>query len=124
MRKKALPDYKWIIPLLVALFSLSSLITLIILMRGNIREPIPAAAGGKPQSQSESSIRKGLTLNDFQLQNPDQDRPSETYLLREKMERWSDEQVNKFWIPLDEIALDILMEENDRRIEDIFKDIP
>ena len=124
MRKKALPDYKWIIPLLVALFFLSSLITLFILMAGNMREPIPPAAGWKPHSQSESSIQKGLTLNDFQLQNPDQDQPAETYLLREQMERWSDEQVNKFWIPLDEIALDIIIEENDRRIEDIFKDIP
>ncbi len=124
MRKRILPDHRWIIPLLVGLFFLSSLITFIILMRGTGQNQIPAAVTWKPQYKSETSIQKGLTLNDFQLENPNQDKPAEIYLLREQMEKWGDEQVNRFWIPLDEIALNIIMEENDRRIEDIFKDIP
>jgi len=46
------------------------------------------------------------------------------YFLRPKLERWGDEQVNRYWIPLEELALDLVRKENDRRIEMMFEEIP
>jgi hypothetical protein len=48
----------------------------------------------------------------------------EPYLLRPKLDRWRDEQVNRYWIPLEELALDLVRKENDRRIEALFEEIP
>lgn len=46
------------------------------------------------------------------------------YYLRPKLDRWGAEQVNRYWIPLDELALDLVRKENDRRIELLFEEIP
>ena len=43
------------------------------------------------------------------------------YYYREKKDRWSEEDIAPFWIPIREIALDIAAHENDKLIEAIFK---
>jgi hypothetical protein len=48
----------------------------------------------------------------------------EPILLRPRLMRWREEQVGRYWIPLEDIAADIVRRENDRRIEELFEDIP
>lgn len=130
MRKKPLlnglyfkkPDNLWIILLLAGMFFLSSLITLLILLSVTGGESAPTATSEPQISGALSS--EGLMFHDFLLQDEDQFLEKSDYLLREQMARWGDEQVNRFWIPLKKIALDILIKENDNRVEEIFKDIP
>jgi hypothetical protein len=40
------------------------------------------------------------------------------------MSRWSGEQVQRYWIPLEEIAVERIEQENDRRIEELFEGVP
>ncbi len=61
---------------------------------------------------------------DFLLPEPEEGRPEAPYLFRSRMSSWSEEQVKRFWIPLTDIALDIVAEENDKRIEELFSGIP
>ena len=46
------------------------------------------------------------------------------YLLREPIDRWSDQQVQRYWIPLDKIAVDLIRKENDRRMRALFEGVP
>jgi hypothetical protein len=65
-----------------------------------------------------------LTVQDFILPEGIGNDTAEPYLLRSPLRRWSEEQVNRYWIPLKEIALDLVRRENDRRIEGLFEGIP
>jgi hypothetical protein len=65
-----------------------------------------------------------LTVQDFILPEGIGDEAPGPYLLRSPLKRWSEEQVDRFWIPLKEIALDLVQRENDRRIEELFEGIP
>ena len=46
------------------------------------------------------------------------------YMLRRPMSSWSDEQVRRFWIPLETIAIERIVAENDRRIDEMFEEVP
>ena len=46
------------------------------------------------------------------------------YLLREPLAHWSDQQIARYWVPLEEIAVDQIRKENDRRIERFFEEVP
>jgi hypothetical protein len=124
------------------LFVLSALITLAVLGSGR-----SGAAGQAPVSSIEqiiddfsvpgsegSSARRSaetvsgadeiLSVQDLILPMRVQGDSAEPYLLRPKLNRWRDEQVNRYWIPLEELALDLVRKENDRRIETLFEEIP
>ena len=122
MRKKALPDTRWIISILAGLFLLSVLITLFILLLSGRNELKTAADNGYYLSGVDAQRR--LTRQDFLLEDDSRSRQTGIYPLRERLERWGDEQIDRFWIPLKGIALDIIKKENDKRIREIFKDIP
>jgi hypothetical protein len=130
-----------------ALFLLSALVTLLILLSGRNRagvepemEEVPISSvqqiigdfsgSGSSGSGAGQSIGSGsgaedaLTVQDFILPlNVKGDSP-EPYLQRPRLERWQEEQVDRYWIPLEDIALDLVRRENDRRIEELFEDIP
>jgi len=127
-----------------ALFLLSALITLLILLSGRDKVDLEPEAEEVPitsveqiigdfsgsGAESQQSIRLGsgvedtLSVQDFILpRNVKGDSP-EPHLLRAKLERWQEEQVNRYWIPLADIASDLIRRENDRRIEKLFEDIP
>jgi hypothetical protein len=67
---------------------------------------------------------EALGVQDFMLPRDAGGDDPEPYLLRQRLERWQEEQVNRYWIPLEEIAADLIRRENDRRIEELFEDIP
>lgn len=125
-----------------ALFLLSALITLLVLLSG--RNRVDAAPGGEevPVSSVEQLIDdfsasgartwqsagigagEALSVQDFILPRIVKGDSAEPYLLRPRLERWQEEQVNRYWIPLADIAADLVRRENDRKIEELFEDIP
>ena len=126
-----------------ALFVVSVLVTLLILLSGRNRiEAVPQAAvrttsveqiledfstSGSPSGQADGmslGAEDALSVQDFILpDNVKADSP-EPHLLRPRLERWGEEQVSRYWIPLEDIAADLVRRENDRRIEELFEDIP
>lgn len=101
------------------LFILSALVTLAVLSSGR-----SAAAREVPVSSIEQTIDDLLSVQDLILPMRVQEDRAELYLLRPKLDRWQDEQVNRYWIPLEKLALDLVRKENDRRIEALFEEIP
>jgi hypothetical protein len=142
------------IVLFAALFVLSALITLLILRAGGngplatdvaVAGTGPAAPGEQiavekvieefsdanalganewSRSGMEMGSRGPLTVQDFFLPESVQPDDAGPYLLRRRLDRWSEEQIRRYWIPLEDIALDLIQRENDRRIEALFEDIP
>jgi hypothetical protein len=124
------------------LFVLSALITLLVLSSGSsgAEGEIPISSVEQiiddfsvPGSEDSSARRwvetaseadDLLSVQDLILPRRVQEDSAEPYLLRPKLDRWRDEQVNRYWIPLEELALDLIRKENDRRIETLFEEIP
>ena len=75
-------------------------------------------------SGSGSSADDTLSVQDFFLPEGEKAGASAPHYLRPRVSRWSDEQVNRYWIPLEEIALDLVGRENNRSIEQLFEEIP
>ena len=127
-----------------ALFLLSALVTLLILLSGRKQtgfeqaaEEVPStsveqiigdfsASGGRAAQSpgSGSGAAEALSVQDFILPREVKGDSPEPHLLRPKLERWQEEQVNRYWVPLEDIARDLVRRENDRRIEKLFEDIP
>ncbi|MBN2552346.1 MAG: hypothetical protein JXB06_06230 [Spirochaetales bacterium] len=132
------------------LFVLSALITLAVLRSGADGAAVEAApetgpvSGQAPGSTIEEIIDDfsntggqarraagldagsgdALSVQDFILPQSVPEDTGEPYLLRPRLERWGEQQVGRYWIPLETIALDLVERENDRRIEELFEDIP
>jgi hypothetical protein len=120
-----------------ALFLVSVLITLVVLLSGRERVPVEPQGGevwGPSARQlidefamSAAPARRAentLGVEDFILPEPVEGDSGQPYLLRPRLDRWGEEQVNRHWIPLEDIALDLVRRENDRRIEELFEGIP
>ena len=127
-----------------ALFVFSALITLLILLSGREKvDLVPESEEGSKaaveqiigefsasgaESQRSSSPGSGaedtLSVQDFILPRNVKGDSSEPHLLRPRLERWREEQVNRYWVPLEDIASDLVRRENDRRIEELFEGIP
>lgn len=118
--------------LLVAagLFFGSAILTLLILMATGSLSPARRSASVGEGAAPATTAPRSVGLSDLLLEPPD--RPTGVsaggkappYLLREPLERWSDQQIGRYWVPLAEIALDQVREENDRRIEKFFEEVP
>lgn len=126
-----------VIALCSALFVFSVVITLVVLTSGRAGVSSPEieirAEGAIPVERIVEDFSRGgasaaagsaLTVQDFLLPESPAVDGSGPYLLRQRLDRWSEEQVQRYWIPLEDIALDLVVEENDRRIESLFEDIP
>jgi hypothetical protein len=88
---------------------------------GSAEQIIEDFVGGGPGGRQPEGA---LTVQDFILPGGVERDGDQPYLLRPRLERWGKEQVDRFWIPLEEIALDLIRRENDRRIEKLFEGIP
>jgi len=97
------------------LFVLSILITLAILLAGGRR---PAPAPPTPAEQAR------LGLQDFLLADSPPPVQPEIFLFRERQARWTEEQLRRFWIPPEKVILEILVRENDRRIDRLLQEVP
>jgi len=63
-------------------------------------------------------------MQDFLLEAPEAPPQPRVHLFRERTPRWSEEQVRRFWVPVDEAVLRILRRENDRRTEELLREVP
>lgn len=117
--------------LAAALFVLSALITLVVLAAGARGRPPAEAAGPLPQEESRraaeaflpgSAGRASVGVADFLLEEPriGEDPP---YLLRPPTPRWSEAQVERYWVPLKEVVLEIISGQSDRRIDELLRDV-
>lgn len=98
------------------LFVLSILITLAILLAGGRR---PA-----PRQQAPLPEQARLGLQDFLLADSPPAVQPEIFLFRERQAPWTEEQLRRFWIPPEKVILEILVRENDRRIDRLLQEVP
>jgi hypothetical protein len=117
--------------LAVVLFVLSAAITLLILAGGSRARTSADAGGAKPDAGPRSGVeavvsgaagRSSLSVGDFLLED-EQGGEEPPYLLRPRTPRWSDEQVQRYWVPLKDVILDIVSRQSDRRIDQILEDV-
>jgi len=125
------------------LFLVSVLVTLIVLLSGrnglegepDEQPPLTSveqliddfsrpASGARQLAGAGTGGEHVLNVQDFILPQVVKGDSPEPILLRPRLKRWREEQVGRYWIPLEDIAADIVRRENDRRIEELFEDIP
>ena len=120
-----LENKKWLILIFSGVFVFSSLITLLFLVLSNPAADDKIEQYQAPQRELEILTADELSFGDFIIDFGLQDsRQEDYYLFRKQFESWSEEQVDKFWIPLHDITVDILVKKNDELVEELFKDIP
>ncbi len=107
------------------LFLLAVLVTLLILASSARRRAPEEDA--QPQPAASSSVQPaggGLGVKDFLLEAPEDPPQPPVHLFRERTPRWSEQQVRRHWIPVNEAVLRILRRENDRRTEELLREVP
>jgi hypothetical protein len=104
------------------LFVLSLLVTLAVLLAAGRQGSAPAAVRqSAPGAETRPAL---LRTRDFILEEPVEEPQPEIFFFRPQFSRWTEEQVERFWVPLDEVLLEHLRRENDRRIEKLFEGVP
>jgi hypothetical protein len=104
------------------LFLLSVAVTLVILASAGPR-PAPQAAPPAERRPAEPTVGR-LGIQDFLLEAPEAPPRPRVHLFRERTPRWSEDQVRRFWVPVNEAVLRILRRENDRRTEELLREVP
>ena len=114
------------------LFLLSVAVTLLVMAASAGRRPaapdvppapLEAASAAAGRSAAEPLAGR-LGIQDFLLEAPEAPPQPRIHLFRERTPRWSEEQVRRFWLPVDEAVLRILRRENDRRTEELLREVP
>jgi hypothetical protein len=112
------------------LFLLSVAVTLAILVssprrraRAEEAPPLPEAGQAAGQVASQPAVGR-LGITDFLLEAPEPPPQPRIYLFREPLPRWTEQQVERYWVPVNEAVLRILQRENDRRIEELLREVP
>ncbi len=113
-----------------ALFLLSVAVTLAILAsstrhRTQAADSPPATppAGSAGQEAPAPTVGR-LGITDFLLEAPEPPPQPRLHLFRERLPRWTEQQVRRYWIPVNEAVLRILRRENDRRTEELLREVP
>ena len=72
-----------------------------------------------------NGVTNSLTASDFLIEKPGLlEFDSEYYLIREQYEQWDWAQVQKYWVNIKRILIEIVSKENDRKMEDLIDSIP
>jgi len=104
---------------------LSAVITLLVLAARS--RSGDAGRTAAPQVQPPAAVRQALaggtlSVNDFLLEE-ESEGPAQPYLLRPPAARWSPEQVQRYWVPVKDVILDIVSRQSDRRIDEILEGV-
>ena len=81
-----------------------------------------AVAGAAPSAHAPTVGRLGIA--DFLLEAPEPPPQPRVYLFRERLPRWTEQQISRYWVPVNEAVLRILRRENDRRTEELLREVP
>ena len=113
------------------LFLLSVGVTLVILATSQRHAqaaagyPAPSKEGYAATGQAAPEPAVGrLGIKDFLLEAPEPAPQPRIYLFRERLPRWTEQQVRRYWVPVNEAVLRILRRENDRRTEELLREVP
>jgi hypothetical protein len=104
------------------LFALSMAVTLAVLLAAGRRGGEPAVRPPAAGRAETSPFR--LRARDFILEEPVEEPSPEIFFFRPPLPRWSEEQVKRYWVPLNDVVLEILRRENDRRVQRLFDGVP
>ena len=108
------------ISITAALTVIAVIITIIIILSGRPAEKISSET---PAVYAEPNEDPGFI--DFKIPDDYKEiQKSRWYMTREDKEKWSWDEVEKYWIDPFSIAAEILETENNKIIDEIFKDIP
>ena len=102
------------------------IVTLLILSGSSrARQRRMASQAVETQGKPASAAREDLTLEDFVLPEaqPAQTFP-EYYPFRPRMQKWSRELVDRFWVSPRQVAVQVIGVVNDRNMEEFFKAVP
>jgi hypothetical protein len=111
----------WRVLLFAALFLLSGLLSWLVLAGKDRGAADIGSEAAQPRPRSDEPPK--LYFHDFILGQPE-NALGEIYLWRSRTPRWDEEQVGRYWIPLQEITLEILARESDERIGELFAEVP
>ncbi|MBN1835699.1 MAG: hypothetical protein JW820_07605 [Spirochaetales bacterium] len=139
------PETRRMVLVGAGLFVGSAVVTLIIVLTAGGRPSGPSEAVPEPAEQPAGEVFGAVGLGDLLLAPSDGEPQGPAwgsggairdlrearsaghappYLLRPPLERWSREQVQRYWIPLNDIAVDRIRQENDRRMHALFEEVP
>lgn len=114
---------RWRPPILAGLFLLSALVTFLVMLP-SMRRPATAAAEPRERPVGTEAIDLSVSLPDFLLPEESAAGGQGIELFRRRFTSWSEEQVRRFWIPVREIARDVLERKNDEEVDALFQDLP
>jgi hypothetical protein len=123
-------DTRRLVLLGAGLFLGSAIVTLIVLLAGSggggraPRELTPARPPVSVTNDADIGIADLILPDEANRISGEAPPAGPPYLLRPPLSRWSEEQVRRYWIPLEKIAVDRIREENDRRIGELFEGVP
>ena len=122
-----------LIVVFAVIFIVAVLTTLLFTFRGSRERPsesqlyAPQSYRPRDGEGDQESTRSGFTpeplnLTDFVLETTrDPLTNPHFYFYREPKNRWTEEEVQRFWIPTQEVILDIVVHENNKQIEDMLE---
>jgi len=114
-------DTRRVIMLGGAAFTVSVLITVVaLLLSGRGGDQLGAPSAGPSSAMGDLRFR----ISDFVISDPVASGAGDEYApYRDRLQRWDRDQVGRFWIPIEEIARDILKEESDRAIKELLSSV-
>ncbi len=116
---------RWRIPIFLGLFLASALVTLLILLSSRPAGPMQAAPPVRALPAGAQDVDLSVSLPDFLIPEEAEEGGGQGIVpFRERFTSWSEEQVGRFWIPLREIARDVLAKKNDEGVDALLRDVP
>ena len=113
--------------LIIAAGAVIAVIVTLLILGGSsrARERRTAEQAMEAQGRQAPAAREELALEDFLLpvSRPAQNLP-EYYPFRPRMQKWSRELVDRFWVSPRQVAVGVIGVVNDRNMEEFFKVVP
>jgi len=116
----SLLDSRWFKIYLLAVAGLALIAVAITVIVNVSRRPQVEISVYEPEYNGTSDLK----LSDFMIEDPlPMDDPDWTYA-RQSKDRWSQQEVDYFWVDPVEIGIEELEKENDKMVEDFFEAVP
>lgn len=111
--------------LVIAAASVVAVIVTLLVLGGRSGARERRAAQSEAQAARPAAAQPALTLEDFVLpEAPGPVKLPDYYSFRPRIQRWSREQADKFWVSPRQVAIDLIGAVNDRNMEELFRNVP
>lgn len=95
------------------------LITVVVRLSGNSRKTPVVENPAITQMQDSIMVSEFLIPEDYSVENE-----SEWFFYREPLQRWTKDQLERYWVDPRDIGIELLQETNDKLIEELMESIP